>query len=222
MPFHQDATYWNLHHTDERAVSLNLPHTVVVWLAFTDVDESNAALQVIPGSHMHALPHVPVDGEQYVLNQAVDPGVLERCFTPADRPLGRSDCSKTLLKLRAGEISIHDCRKHELLPTLRSHWKYTTCTRCECVVCCPPSAGIAHGSDANNSERLRCGLNMTFSATDVTGDAQVPRSETFGGNWEIYMARGVDRYGHNPHGQIPQGEDVPTNPGGAHSSLYHQ
>eukprot|EP01043_Picozoa_sp_COSAG02_P039299 COSAG02_NODE_3093_length_7383_cov_2.908018_5_plen_112_part_00 len=111
MPFHQDATYWNLHHTDERAVSLNLPHTVVVWLAFTDVDESNAALQVIPGSHMHALPHVTVDAEQYVLSQAVDPGVLERWLTPADRPLRRSDGSKTLLKLRAGEISIHDCRK---------------------------------------------------------------------------------------------------------------
>jgi hypothetical protein len=38
------------------------------------------------------------------------------------------------------------------------------------------------------------------------------------------MARGEDRYGHNPHGVVPDvgQEDVPMLPGGAHSSAYHQ
>ena len=114
VPFHQDATYWNLHHTDELAVATKLPHTVVVWLAFTDVDEHNAALQVIPGSHLHALDHVAVDHEGYVLNQAVDPDVLDSWLNPKGQQQrsrrGRNEGSNTL-RLRAGEISIHDCRK---------------------------------------------------------------------------------------------------------------
>jgi hypothetical protein len=39
VPYHQDSQYWGLHHTDTAAT---MPHTVVVWLAFTDVDEENA------------------------------------------------------------------------------------------------------------------------------------------------------------------------------------
>lgn len=113
MPFHQDATYWNLHHTDEIAVASKLPHTVVVWLAFTDVDEHNAALQVIPGSHMHTLPHVAVNHEGYVLNQAIDEDVLGSWLTPKELQQNcgaRKEGSETL-RLRTGEISIHDCRK---------------------------------------------------------------------------------------------------------------
>ena len=53
-----------------------------------------------------------------------------------------------------------------------------------------------------------------------TGDGQVPTS-AFGGNFESYLCRGVDRYGHNP---VPVGrpaaDGVPTRSGGGHSSEY--
>jgi len=162
VPFHQDAQYWDLHHTDETA---STPHTAVVWLAFTDVDESNAALRVLPGSHLHSLPHVQVEGDEHVLGQGVAPDVLDDWLNGRQGAAGQQQQQQqgggggcggevgvgaATLRLRAGEISIHDCR-------------------------------IAHGSPANDSDRLRCGLNMTFSATDVTGDGQVPDSATFGG-----------------------------------------
>ena len=48
VPFHQDAVYWPM--TPSRSVS--------VWLAIDDVDEENAAMRFIPGSHLDgALPH---------------------------------------------------------------------------------------------------------------------------------------------------------------------
>jgi len=154
-------------------------------MAFTDVDEDNAALRVLPGSHKHTLPHLAVVGEENVLGQGVDPDVLEGW-------LGEDGEGAEILSLKAGEISIHDCR-------------------------------IAHGSPANTSQRLRCGLNMTFSQCDVTGDGKKP-SMTFGGDWESYLApRSVDRYGLNPIGRPPDiaQEDIPTSGGGSHSSAYH-
>ena len=40
-PWHQDAFYWPLS-----------PHkAVTVWLAFSDSDEGNGAMMVVPGSH---------------------------------------------------------------------------------------------------------------------------------------------------------------------------
>jgi ectoine hydroxylase-related dioxygenase (phytanoyl-CoA dioxygenase family) len=133
---------------------------------------------VLPGSHLQPLPHVEVPGEENVLTQGVAPGAM-RQWLRSDGDTGGSHRAVETLRLRAGEISIHDCR-------------------------------IAHGSPANtSSHRLRVGINMTFSATDVTGDGRTHDTATFGGNWEIYMCRGVDRYGHNPYGAVPIGEDVP-------------
>ena len=97
MPFHQDAVYWNLEHTDPAATS---PHTVVVWLAFTDVDCGNAALRVLPASHKLELEHADYTGEEQVLGRGVAPPVLEQWIESAET-----------LSLRAGEISIHDVRE---------------------------------------------------------------------------------------------------------------
>ena len=58
---------------------------------------------------------------------------------------------------------------------------------------------ILHGSDANDSDRLRCGLTLRYSATEVKADLSV---------WPFfraYQVRGVDRYGHNPIG-IPSAD----------------
>ena len=168
------SSYWDLHHTDERAVRSGLPHSVVVWLAFTEVDETNAALEILPGSHRHALPHVALGGEEcvqcpgaqrvapelathisashsirrlrfftgvlycrYVLRQAVDPDVLERWLTPAEGGERRGSGGSTLLKLRAGEISIHDCREQSSAAPLR-----TACCTSNHMV--QPVVGHAH------------------------------------------------------------------------------
>ena len=167
VPFHQDAVYWNLEHTDPAATS---PHTVVVWLAFTDVDDGNAALRVLPASHKLELEHADYTGEEQVLGRGVAPPVLEQWIESAET-----------LTLRAGEISIHDYR-------------------------------IAHGSPANTSSRLRCGLNMTFSPMDVKG--------SLGDNFEAYPARGEDRFRLNAIGKAPTGDGLPTKPGGSHSSEF--
>lgn len=59
---------------------------------------------------------------RYVLRQAVDPDVLERWLTPAEggEPERGGSGGSTLLKLRAGEISIHDCREQSSAAPLRT------------------------------------------------------------------------------------------------------
>ena len=64
--------------------------------------------------------------------------------------------------------------------------------------------GIVHGSGANHSDRLRVGFTMRFSSTDVKCDLSV--WPTF----HAFLARGVDRYGHNPVGVPPTGYEAPT------------
>lgn len=64
VPFHQDAVYWPM--TPSRSVS--------VWLAIDDVDEDNAAMRFLPGSHLDGPLHHHVrdlDGTR-VLGQEVD------------------------------------------------------------------------------------------------------------------------------------------------------
>ena len=63
---------------------------------------------------------------------------------------------------------------------------------------------LLHGSGPNDSDRVRCGLTMRFCPTEVKCDLSV--WPTF----EAYLARGVDRYQHNPPGVVPDGESFPT------------
>jgi non-haem Fe2+, alpha-ketoglutarate-dependent halogenase len=87
VSWHQDFTYWP-------AQSAKI---ITVWLAIDDVDQDNACMQVVPGSHRHGmLPYRESDPqERNVLNQTVDQ--IERYGTP--------DC----LELKAGEVSVHSC-----------------------------------------------------------------------------------------------------------------
>ena len=63
--------------------------------------------------------------------------------------------------------------------------------------------GLLHGSEANNSDRRRCGVTMRFSPTNVKGDLNVwPFFET-------QLARGVDDFKLNPTAKIPTGEATP-------------
>jgi len=64
--------------------------------------------------------------------------------------------------------------------------------------------GLAHGSGANHSTRRRVGFTMRFSGTEVKCDLSVWP------NFQAFLARGVDEYGHNPVGVPPTGYGAPT------------
>jgi non-heme Fe2+,alpha-ketoglutarate-dependent halogenase len=85
VPLHQDAIYWPL--TPAKSVS--------VWIAIDDVDEENAAMQFVPGSHLLGpLAHEikELDGTRVLKRQALRSDSFGERFTNS---------------LRAGEISIH-------------------------------------------------------------------------------------------------------------------
>jgi hypothetical protein len=57
---------------------------------------------------------------------------------------------------------------------------------------------IVHGSEANTSDQIRCGLTIRFSAGEVKCDTKV---------WpffKAYWVRGTDRWKHNPIGEPPR------------------
>jgi ectoine hydroxylase-related dioxygenase (phytanoyl-CoA dioxygenase family) len=62
---------------------------------------------------------------------------------------------------------------------------------------------LLHGSEANNSNRRRCGVTMRFSPTNVKGDLT---SWPF---FETQLARGIDEFKLNPIAEIPRGEATP-------------
>lgn len=83
VPWHQDATYWPVRPTK----------TVTVWLAIDDVDDDNAPLEFMPGSHrLGAIEWQAATGD-HVLHQEVKE--VDR-FGKAVRNT-----------LRAGQVSIH-------------------------------------------------------------------------------------------------------------------
>lgn len=85
VPFHQDANYW----------PFDPASSVSVWIAIDDVDEGNAAMQFVPGSHLGGGLHhveVPLDGS-VVLNRTIE-----------DRSLL---VDPFVNELRAGQVSLH-------------------------------------------------------------------------------------------------------------------
>lgn len=98
--WHQDAYYWPM-----------APHnTVTVWLAFVDVDEENAAFQIIPGSHRAGLlRHVRKDPAETtsVLSLQLERGTF------------REDTAVSM-NLHAGQVSLHDDRAAHGSPANRS------------------------------------------------------------------------------------------------------
>ena len=57
-----------------------------------------------------------------------------------------------------------------------------------------------HGSPANPSSRRRAGLTIRYSGTNVKNDLSVNP------HFKAYLARGTDRYHHNPEGIPPASE----------------
>ena len=63
--------------------------------------------------------------------------------------------------------------------------------------------GLLHGSEANNSDRPRCGIVMRFSPTNVKADLSI---------WPFFstqLARGKDIFNFNPIAPKPRGEATP-------------
>lgn len=101
VPWHQDAYYWPLHPH----------HTVTVWLAFTDVDEENGAMKVIPGSHKGGVVQHQIADEQSILSFQLDGAVF------------RED-NAVSLTIPAGGISLHDDAMIHGSPANRSNrWR---------------------------------------------------------------------------------------------------
>jgi non-haem Fe2+, alpha-ketoglutarate-dependent halogenase len=88
--WHQDAYYW----------PMAPHHTVTVWLAFTDVDDDNAALRIVPGSHQAGI----------MQHQRHDPDKTDSIITlELERGSFREDTAVSM-KLGAGQVSMHDDR----------------------------------------------------------------------------------------------------------------
>ena len=84
--WHQDTYYWPV---DPKI-------SATVWLAFEDVDEQNAAMRVIPGSHKAGLlKHSRSTDTDSVLTLELEGGQFR-------------DDTAVSLNLKAGQISIHD------------------------------------------------------------------------------------------------------------------
>ena len=83
VPWHQDATYWPVRPT----------MTVTAWLAIDDVDEANAPMQFLPGSHRHG----PIEWHRAEGEVALQQEI------PAPERFG-APVSNTM---RAGQISLH-------------------------------------------------------------------------------------------------------------------
>ncbi len=86
--WHQDAYYW----------PMAPHHSVTVWLAFTDVDQGNGAMQIIPGSHQGGVIRHRRSGQtDSVLTLELERGSF------------REDTAVSL-EMKAGQCSLHDDR----------------------------------------------------------------------------------------------------------------
>jgi non-heme Fe2+,alpha-ketoglutarate-dependent halogenase len=89
VSWHQDSTYWGL----------SKPDVVTAWVALTESNESNGAMQVIPGTHvLDQIPHKDMFSKDNMLTRGQEVAV-------------EVDQSKAVsLNLHPGEMSLHHVR----------------------------------------------------------------------------------------------------------------
>lgn len=128
VPWHQDASFWNL----------SPARTVTVWLAIDDADAENSAMRFIPGTHDKGALSVQETGDEAVFHkETADADALGEPFTNA---------------LKAGQISLHaDMLVHGSLPN-RSDRR-----RCGLTLrYCPPEVQITDEGWARGVEAILC------------------------------------------------------------------
>ena len=128
VPWHQDAAFWHL------APS----RTVTVWLAIDDVDEHNAAMQFIPGSHNVGLLQTQNGSATDVFHKQT--ASVDNMGQPVSNAL------------KAGQISLHaDMLVHGSLANTSNR------RRCGLTLrYCPPSVHITDEVWANGVEAILC------------------------------------------------------------------
>ena len=128
VPWHQDASFWRL--TPAR--------TVTVWLAIDDVDEENAAMMFIPGTHK--LGEIPV--------QETGADSVFHIETAGAEEMGKP----VFNSLRAGQISLHaDMLVHGSLANTSDR------RRCGLTLrYCPPTVRIVDADWAKGVEAILC------------------------------------------------------------------
>ncbi|MFQ6546873.1 phytanoyl-CoA dioxygenase family protein [Aestuariibius sp. 2305UL40-4] len=128
VPWHQDASFW----------ALSPARTVTIWLAIDDVDEANAAMQFIPGTHDRGAIAVQQTGGEAVFHQ--ETVGAEEMGTPFTNTL------------RAGQVSLHaDMLVHGSGPNTSAR------RRCGLTLrYCPPEVEITNPDWAVGVEAIQC------------------------------------------------------------------
>ncbi len=89
VSWHQDSTYWGL----------SKPDVVTAWVALSESDKSNGAMEVIPGTHtLDQIPHK----DTFAKNNALTRG--QEIAVEVDRT------KAVAIELRPGEMSLHHVR----------------------------------------------------------------------------------------------------------------
>ncbi|MEM1301634.1 MAG: phytanoyl-CoA dioxygenase family protein [Pseudomonadota bacterium] len=128
VPWHQDASFWNL----------SPARTVTVWLAIDDADESNSAMRFIPRTHrMGALETASADSTSVFHIETAGAETLGQPFTNT---------------LKAGQISLHaDMLVHGSLANTSDR------RRCGLTLrYCPPDVRITDANWAQGVEPILC------------------------------------------------------------------
>lgn len=128
VPWHQDASFWNL----------SPARTVTVWLAIDDADEQNAAMRFLPGTHDKGELAWQAAGEGNVLNKQIIGA--QTLGTPVSNTL------------RAGQFSLHaDMLAHGSPPNTSAR------RRCGLTIrYCPPQVSITDSLWERGIEAIIC------------------------------------------------------------------
>lgn len=127
VPWHQDADYWHL----------SPKRTITVWLAIDDTDQSNSAMEFIPGTHTLGAQPVRETTDDTVLHREIE--------TPRD-------CKPYVNALAAGEFSVHaDMLVHG------SKANSSENRRCGLTIrYCPASVRMTDSAWGDNVEAIVC------------------------------------------------------------------
>jgi phytanoyl-CoA dioxygenase PhyH len=103
VTWHQDSTYYGL----------SEPDLVTAWVALSDSNETNGAMEFIPSSHMSdQLPHRDTYAADNLLTRGQEVAVEV------------NDSSRRTIVLKAGEMSLHHARLvHKSPPNTSSGWR---------------------------------------------------------------------------------------------------